>query len=200
LLYVDFARYDGAQLPLTNPDQEILIIKKPSLPGGSSAIVAQQPGACHIEVTQLGKDAGNQKFLQTEARYLTLLKQQRPGQPDHYFTFIGDPLTWLQFLETNHASTLVDALHRTCSVSAAAASFLLKVRCATRDKHSSNLAAEKAIAQARGPDWMSLSFPCDQHVRATSQGRTFALNRKDISGYVHVALATRLGGQNPKFR
>ena len=149
----------------------------------------------------LGSETGPAKLFQSATTIVQLLKKPKIGdEPDSYSMVSTRPATWIQTLGSSSAEVLKAALEAVGPVSRASSAFSLKVRGACSDKLAANLKAERGVVDGRGADWVGLQSPCDVHIVASSQSKTYDLSGDFVSGMINLSLSLRLSGNMKRLR
>ena len=206
LLYLEAASYDETPLHVRTEEAVFDLMEQRCLVGGPSSTTTADKKILRIREARVIADSAPTKLFQSRLTTVLLVKASptSPAAGDEdapvYFYFQGNPVTWIQNLETASAECLKAALQETSPVSAASSAFSLRVRAATSDRLAANLKAERALASERGSQWASLQSACDVHSVAGAQTKTLAFLSDFVSLMVNLSLSLRLHGNMRRFR
>jgi len=205
LLYLEAAAYDETPLEVRTGEAVYNIIEQRCLAGGPDETRAKDKIVVRVRESRGVSDTAPTKLFQTRMTTTILLKATpsstaAAAAADQYFLFSGNPVSWIQTLESTSAECLKAALQAVSPVSRASQAFCLRVRAATSDRLAANLKAERALAAERGPEWTSLQSACDVHSVAGAQTKALAFLSEFISLMVNLSLSLRLHGNTRRFR
>ena len=205
-LYLEAAAYDETLLEVRADEAVYNIIEQRRLAGGPDETAASDKIVIRVRESKVVSDTAPTKLFLTRMT-TTILVKATPAPTaaaaaataaDQHFLFSGNPVTWVQTLES--ASALKAALQATSPVSRASQAFGMRVRAATRDRLAANLKAERALAAERGLGWVSLQSACDVHSVAGAHAKALAFVSDFISLMVDLSLSLRLHGNMRRFR
>ena len=154
LLYVDAARYDETPVEVSLPEYEYEVVVKQAV-RDSSDVGQLGISRTTVQVNELvhAKETDMAKVFQTETRYGMLLKAPDNAAADgcpRFVMIVGQPATYLQFLDSCTAETMKHALQHTCTPSAVTRDFGMRVRNVTRDKMGGSVKAERGNTKGEG--------------------------------------------------
>ena len=168
LLYLEAAAYDETPLEVRTDEAVYNIIEQRCLAGGPDETAASDKIVVRVRESKVVSDTAPTKLFQTRLTTTILVKATpaptaAAAAADQYFLFSGNPVTWIQTLESASTECLKAALQATSPVSRASQAFGMRVRAAISDRLAANQKAERALAAERGLGWVSLQFACDVH-------------------------------------
>ena len=208
LLYLEAAAYDETPLEVRTDEAVYNIIEQRRLAGGPDETAASDKIVVRVRESKVVSDTAPTKLFQTRMTTTILVKATpaptaaaaAAAAADQYFLFSGNPVTWIQTLESASAECLKAALQAASPVSRASQAFGMRVRAATSDRLAANLKAERALAAERGLGWVSLQSACDVHSVAGAHTKALAFVSEFISLMVNLSLSLRLHGNMRRFR
>ena len=180
------------------------IIEQRCLAGGPDETAASDKIVVRVRGSKVVSDTAPTELFQTRMT-TTILVEATPAPTaaaaaaaaaaaDQLFLFSGNPVTWIQTLESASAECLKAALQATSPVPRASQAFGMRVRAATSDRLAANLKAERALAAERGLGWVSLQSACDVRSAAGAHTKALAFVSDFISFMVNLSLSLRLHG------
>ena len=104
----------------------------------------------------------------------------------------GECATWLQLLDRNSASNLLQAENNRTSIVASVRLFVNKTRVSTLDRHPANELMETELLLSR-PGWERLASPCETHNIAVGMKWSYRLAEDVIDGQIKYALSINFG-------
>eukprot|EP00971_Amphidinium_carterae_P118506 2347774-Amphidinium_carterae.1 len=136
------------------------------------------------------------KLLQSRSGFGLLV--EIAGQCVH---FLGDLVEPLSFMERTTSEVLRECINRNSCLSTFSKEYVMQTRVHCTDKGSSNLRAERSIAQQRHGGWFTVGTTCSLHACSTCHTRTFQyLLADDIAGMIRTALSLQNGAAMACFR
>ena len=113
---------------------------------------------------------------------------------DKFIELICPGLCPLQILSHNRAEVLFEILSRFSTSSTICNRFGIHCRAVCTDKARCNPKAEHMLSQSRDGQWPLLALPCDVHIIAACQSKTYQpLLQAHVSGIIRLALSLRVG-------
>ena len=203
--YAEFVQYDETPLPTRVVGDKAPLAHIGSFrPNAAAAARALADGVTSALVCKVGQTKmltvkatqAQQKIMQTRQEASMVL---RIG--DRYATLSARSISSLNVLDRTTASAIMLQQQTISHMSKAATAFASSSRVVTTDAHASNIAAEAAIAKARGGgESHSLHILCNIHASALVYGKVFKMLDPQITGLIRVALSLRCGGAMTRFR
>ena len=180
LMFIDLARYDETPMKVaynvTEPDADL-----GAGPGGAQEEMPmgleRHPTRPNAQLLRPSKSTALSKMFSTESKHVMIVKLPVEGArqlEEKLFVLCCSSLTWNQLLSKATGPVLTRALAETADIAQAHLDYGMKVRVATTDQASANIAAEQKIAEERDPTWCNLHLFCNVHHCARLHSKSLA--------------------------